>query len=180
MKEGVHHWLADKVSGFAMACVAARVHNASLKAPLTDIATQCLVDRQVGCPQRIPHRYTPLWGTGLQPLGASNHRGLVVGFPLNSQLLLSSLTLCLADRPVGDSQQILQHCTPIWGTCLHPQMSCLSVWSELPQLPSFHIHFVHFPLTPIHFMCMMKMKTIALIQPIYQSGYFQLNGSTIQ
>ena len=39
----------------------------SLTAPVTDIATHCSADRPVGRPQRIPHRCTPLRGTGSQP-----------------------------------------------------------------------------------------------------------------
>ena len=39
----------------------------SLTASVIDIATHCSADRPVGRPQRIPHRCTPLRGTGLQP-----------------------------------------------------------------------------------------------------------------
>ena len=68
LKEGVHHYSADNVSGFVMVWSVACVH-----VPATDTATHCLADSLVGL-QRIPHCCTSFW-EGRTCI----HWGLIIG-----------------------------------------------------------------------------------------------------
>ena len=116
----------------------------SLTGPVTNIATHCSEDRSVGRPQRMPHRCTPLRGTGLY-----NHRSFVVGFCLVralSQLSSSTLTLCLADKSVGRPQILLHRCTGIPSRHGLASTELLSMTLGLvrapSQLPSYDANFV--------------------------------------
>ena len=92
------------------------------------------------CPQRTPLH------TSLRHGLATTVRSLVVGFCLVSralsQLLSSSLTLCLADRPVRRPQRIPHCCTPLQGTGSHPQRSCqcFSAWYARAPISTCLLH----------------------------------------
>ena len=123
----------------------------SLTAPVTDIATHCSADRPVGRPQRIPHRCTPLRGTGSQPQEFCRGFCLVRALSQlswlepshSSGLVIDIATHCSADRPVGCPQRIPHRCTPLRGTGSQPQEFCrdfclVRALSQLSRLEPSH------------------------------------------